>query len=317
MADLFIEKNIKPMLIGKEGEPFDDVGYIYELKLDGERCVAFLNKDETELRNKRNVKLISKVPELSDIHKLVKKDCILDGELVVLKNGVPNFSEIQARSLMSNPFKIELAAKKSPATFVTYDILYFDGRQITDLPLVKRKDLLQKVLKSENDRFAVSRFINEKGTALYDLAKEKNLEGIVAKRIDSRYYFGKRTKDWIKIKYLKDDDYIVCGYIIKSPSITSLVLGQYQNKELIYKGHVTMGISKDDFIIISNQEKLSEAPFAVYPQKSGNDRAIWISPELVCGVKYMEKTEKGGLRQPVYKGLRYDKKAQECIVDIE
>ena len=112
---LFEQKNIRPMLIGADGEPFDSPDYIYELKLDGERCIAYLDpKEGTELRNKRNVKMLPKVPELGDLHKQAKKRCILDGELLILKDGKPNFAEIQRRSLMSNQFKIRLAARRVP-----------------------------------------------------------------------------------------------------------------------------------------------------------------------------------------------------------
>ena len=103
--------------------------------------------------------MLLKVPELSEIHKCVNNKCILDGELVIIKNGVPVFSEIQTRSLMSNKFKIELESKKSPATFVAYDILYYKNKQTTDLTLVERKKILQKVVKEENERFAISRII--------------------------------------------------------------------------------------------------------------------------------------------------------------
>ena len=124
---------------------------------------------------------------------------------------------------MTNKFRIELAASKLPVSFTVYDILYLDGRLLTDLPLIKRKDLLQKTVK-ENDRLAISRYIEEKGIDLYNLTVQQNLEGIVAKHKDSKYYFDKKTKDWIKIKYLKDDDYVVCGYIEKSSSIVSIIL---------------------------------------------------------------------------------------------
>lgn len=308
MDNIFESKNVKPMLIGRDEEAFDSPDYIYELKLDGERCIAFLDKETAELRNKRNIRMLPKVPELSDIYKYVKKKCILDGELIILKNGVPDFSEIQARSLMSNKFKIELASQRSPATFVAYDILYLNDKLVTDLPLMKRKELLRSVVKEENNKFAVSRYIEEKGKDLYELAKQKNLEGVVAKKKDSRYYFDKRTKDWVKIKYLKDEDFVICGYIYKENNVISLVLGQYQKGELIYTGHVTMGISRDDFKVISGQQELDKAPFKEYPaNKSRNDEAVWIKPELVCTVKYMEKTSNGGMRQPVYKGLRPDK----------
>ena len=117
MADIWETKNINPMLIGAEEEPFDSKEYIFELKLDGERCIAYLDKDKTILKNKRNILMLPKVPELSEIHKNVNVRCILDGELAVIKDGKPDFFEIQKRSLMSNPIKIEMASKKYPACF--------------------------------------------------------------------------------------------------------------------------------------------------------------------------------------------------------
>ena len=206
---MFEEKNIAPMLIGADGDAFDDVNYLFEIKWDGERCIAYLDpKTGTELRNKRNVKMLAKVPELSDIHKQVNKRCILDGELMALKDGKPDFFEIQRRSLMSNRFRIELAAKQYPATFIAYDILYLDGQDVTLLPLEQRKALLQKTVR-QNERLAISKVIEGRGKVLYRLAEQQHLEGVVAKRKDSVYIQGKRTKDWIKIKCMEDDDIIV------------------------------------------------------------------------------------------------------------
>ena len=309
--DLFESKNIKPMLIGEMQEAFNSPDYIYELKLDGERCIAYLDKDVTELRNKRNIKILVKVPELSNIHKQAKRRCILDGELIVVKDGKPNFYEIQRRSLMSNAFKIQLASSRLPASFTAFDILYYDDHVVTDLPLMQRKKLLEKVIK-ENERIAISRFIEERGVEFYQLAKQNELEGIVAKRKDSKYYLGKKTKDWIKIKYLLDADFVVCGYIFKENAVISIVLGQYSGKELVYKGHVTLGISTEDFKLIESMPRKSAQPFNDLP--SGNDNAVWIEPNLVCIVKFMMKTANGSLRQPVFKGLRDDKDPNDCTV---
>ena len=245
MTDIWETKNINPMLIGAEGEPFDSEEYIYELKLDRERCIDYLDKDKTILKNKRNILMLPKVPELSDIHKSINVRCILDGELAVIKDGKPDFFEIQKRSLMSNPVKIEMAAKKYPACFTAFDILYYEDRQVTNLPLTQRKNLLQKAVKSENESFAVSRYIEKNGVAFYELAKQNELEGIVAKRKDSRYYFDRRTKDWIKIKYMQDDDFVILGYVPKENSMNSIILGQYQDSRLIYKGHVTLGVGRE------------------------------------------------------------------------
>ncbi|ENZ44627.1 hypothetical protein HMPREF1085_02254 [Enterocloster bolteae 90A9] len=313
MMDLFDSKNIKPMLIGKEVAPFDDPNYIYELKWDGERCVAYLEPGKPpELRNKRNVRMLGKVPELEQICRQVKKRCILDGELFILKDGRPDFSLIQRRSLMSDRFKIDLDSKHNPATFSAFDVLYYDCQETMLLPLMERKALLAKSI-TDGPRMAISRYVDGQGTPLFDFAVERELEGIVAKVKDSIYIQGKRTADWIKMKVMMEEDYVVCGYILKSNHMTSIVLGQYRGNNLIYKGHVTMGVSGQAFDIISRHSTLTTAPFIAYPAGHGNDRAIWLSPELVCIVKFMHHTKSGGMRQPVFKGLRFDKTAAECV----
>lgn len=311
--DIFESKNIKPMLIGEMQEAFDSLDYIYELKLDGERCIAYLDQDlGTELRNKRNVEMLSKVPELSNIHKQVKNRCILDGELIVIKNGKPDFLEIQRRSLTSNKFKIKLASAKYPASFTAFDILYYNDQEVTFKPLMERKKLLEQVVK-ENECLAISRYIEQQGVDFYKLAEKNHLEGIVAKQKDSKYYFDKRTKEWIKIKNLQDDDFVVCGYILKDKGVTSIVLGQYKGTELIYKGLVTLGVSTLNFRVIQSASKRNMPPYTELPT---NDGVIWIEPSLVCTVKYMMKTLTGSMRQPVFKGLRDDKEPRDCIVSI-
>lgn len=307
MIDLFAQKGIHPMLISEMQEPFDDPNFIYELKLDGERCIAYLDGSSTVLQNKRAINLNEHYPELTKIHKLAKTKCILDGELSILVDGKPDFSQIQRRSLFSNRFKIKIAMQAYPACFTAFDILYYQDHSVMDCPLEERKGLLEKSV-SENGTLALSRYIEQSGIALYDLAAQQGLEGVVAKRKDSLYFSGKRTKDWIKFKNLKDDDFVVCGFIKKSGGVVSIVLGQYDGNKLIGKGHVTLGVSRQDFQVISGIPK-SKAPFV------DNEETVWISPVLVCTVKYMEKTASGMLRQPVFKGLRDDKAPAECQIN--
>ena len=311
MMDLWESKAVHPMLIGADGEPFDDPDYIYELKLDGERCLAYLDPTGgTELINKRQVKMLPKVPELADLHKRVKKRCILDGELFCLVNGKPDFSAIQRRSLMSNNVKIGLAAKRYPATFVAFDILYADDGPVMDRYLMERKSLLHRAVKAEDSRFAISRYVEGYGVDFFKVAEAQNLEGIVAKRRESLYVQGKRTKNWIKIKNLQDDDFVVCGWIPKDNNMTSIVLGQYRNGALVYKGHVTMGVGGKAFTRIREHERIRVPTFDA---PAGNEDAEWVSPDLVCTVKFMERTLNGGMRQPVFKGLREDKTPEECV----
>lgn len=270
--------------------------------------VFFLDTN-TDMRNKRNKLMIPIFPELESLYRQVKTKCIIDHELLVLKNGIPDFYEVQKRALMSNSFKIKLAADKYPASVIAYDILYYKDKDITMLPLMERKKYLTDVV-IENDLISVSRFIENDGIKLFELVKEKGLEGTVAKRKDSLYWQGKRTKDWVKCKIMSTDDCVICGYIPKENNMTSLVLGQYDDDLLVYKGHVTLGVSLR--ILKEHKYKVIDySPFGYVPP--GNDDCVWLAPELVCIVESMP-TEKEGFRQPVFKGIRDDKPAMECKV---
>ncbi|MEM5816694.1 MAG: DNA ligase [Desulfitobacterium hafniense] len=310
MMDLFENRPLAPMLIGSEGAAFDSPDYLYELKLDGIRCIAYLDPaGSVELLNKRALNVTPIYPELGGVCKQVKGRCILDGEINVIVNGKPNFSEVQRRALMSNRTKIRMAADWLPVNFTAFDLLYLDGQELLSKPLEDRKDLLGKTV-SDSPFLAVSRVIEGQGIALYGLTVQQGLEGIVAKRKGSIYYPGKRTKDWIKCKNMKDDDFVVLGYIYKSNGVTSIILGQYQNGSLQYKGHVTLGVSTDGMRQIERTEQMQGPPCAV---PAGNKNAIWVKPDLVCTVKYMELTANGSMRQPVFKGMRDDKQAKECV----
>lgn len=306
--DIFDLKSINPMLIAEMKEAFDSSDYLFEIKWDGIRCISYLDQ-HTDMRNKRNKLMIPIFPELTDLYKQVKHKCILDHELVVLKNGFPDFYEVQKRTVMTKPFKIKLEAEKYPASIIAYDILYYKDKDITYLPLIERKKYLEEVV-IENKLIAVSRYIENYGVQLFDLVKEQGLEGIVAKKKTSIYWQGKRSKDWIKCKVMSTDDCVVCGYISKENSMSSLVLGQYQGNRLIYKGHVTLGVS---LRLLSHEgyKKIDYSPFGYIP--NGNLNATWIEPNLVCMIESMPN-ENEAYRQPVFKGFRDDKLPIECQI---
>ena len=309
--DIFDTKAIKRMLIAQMKEPFNDKNYIYELKLDGIRCIAYIDKDSTDLRNKRDFKLLPRFPELNNLSSYVNQKCILDGELIVAnKDGSPDFFELQRRTMLSNNFKIELAIKSQPASFIAYDIIYLKDRLVNELELLERKDMIKSVVNNEDSSFAVTRFIEEKGIELFELSKQQKLEVIVAMKKDSKYWFDKRTKDWVKFKNMADDDFVICGYIPKENNMTSFVLGKYDENKLVFTGHITLGASlrtlqKYGYEITQN------CPFNEIPPDHEN--ATWLKPELVCTVEYMPN-DKGTLRQPVLKGIREDKLPTECKI---
>jgi ATP-dependent DNA ligase len=224
-----------------------------------------------------------------------------------MNQGKTDFFEIQRRTLMTDPFKIQLAYQKLPASYVAYDVIYYQDHEVIHESLTVRKEILSGIIK-EDSKIAVSRYIENNGIALFELTKNQGLEGIVAKKKSSKYWYDKRTKEWIKCKIMWSVDCVVCGYILKSNQMCSLILGQYDQGKLVYKGHVTLGVS----LRILNQypyKIIDQSPFAEVP--NGNEEAVWLAPELVCIVEAMP-SEKDYFRQPVFKGFRDDKAATEC-----
>lgn len=304
--DIYADKSLRPMLIKEAAAPFNSPDYIYELKLDGIRCLAYLNETSTDIRSKRNGQLIPRFPELADIHAQVKGKCILDGELIVIKNGAPDFAEVQRRFLINDSQKF-IFSGRYPASFVAYDILYINNKLITDQPLLNRKKLLEETV-NETVNLAISRYVSERGVELYQLAKKQNLGGVIAKAKTSKYYPEKQTTEWINFNFRPDKDFAVCGYFYNQCGFLCLVLGQYRGGDLIYKGQVSTGLRIDiteEYLCI----KSSHSPFYLTP--SGNDNIVWLEPTLVCVVQYKPK-EKGLLGQPVFKCIREDKSPQDC-----
>ena len=308
MSDLFDQHGYAPMLIGRSEEAFDCEDYLYEIKWDGTRCLAYCS-DHTELINKRDKLLNDQFPELLTLHRCLPKPAVLDGEIVVFHDGKPDFYALQRREMLRSVFRIRLAQESDLATFIVFDILEYNGKDLTGLPLVKRKEKLKSFKESETA--VCSRVYLYEGEKLYAWTQRQNLEGIVAKEKNSLYQCGRRTSSWIKIKNLKDEDFAVCGYIQKERNVLSLVLGQYQGKTLVYKGHVTLGVS--EALLKKKLPVTAACPFPETPKN--HEQAVWLKPKLVCTVKYMDKTAAGSLRQPVLKGFREDKTAKECKID--
>lgn len=304
--DLFENKGIHPMLISEQVEPYDDEDSIFELKLDGCRCIAYCDGYGVDLRNKRDRKLLPQFPELEQIYKNFRSKCILDGELIVPIGGKPDFYQLQKRILSNNPFKIEVAASKYPAAFVAYDILYSDGKDLTGLPLMERKEILTKTV-SENSFLSVSRFIETKGKALFEMAKEQQLEGIVGKKKSSLYWFGKRTHEWKKVKWMKDEDFVCIGYIPKEQGMTSLVLAKYDDENRLHiVTHITLGVSRAKM----KQSGVREGKCVLEQIPDKHKDAVWLEP-VICTIEYMP-SDGEGYRQAVFKGFREDKLPEEC-----
>ncbi|WP_143321615.1 DNA ligase [Clostridium sp. HBUAS56010] len=307
--DIFEKKGIRPMLISERVDPYDDEESIFEFKIDGNRCIAYNDKYSSDLRNKRDIKILPRFPELDFLYKNCRHKCILDGELNVLINGKPDFYEVQKRSTMTDPFKIELSYKRRPANFVAFDIIYYKDKLVTNLSLIERRKILEEVV-SENNILSKSRYIDTNGTALFKLAEEYGFEGVVGKKKASQYWFGKETKEWSKVKVIKDDDYICIGYFPPSENnMTSLILAKYNTEnKLVITNRVSLGVSVSK--LIQYGVKRSYCPIE---NLKGYDNAIWIEP-MVCTIEYMP-SNKHGLRQATFKGMRNDKLPEECRIE--
>ncbi len=320
--DLF-EVKIKPML-AFPSKPFDDKNYIFEIKFDGTRGIAYVDVENRKLRllNRRMLYFEYRYPELNELLNCVKaKRVILDGEVVVLEGGKPNFYKLAEREHVEDKNRIELLSMTMPACYVVFDILYKDGRDLTQLPLLERKRILEDTVK-EGKHVLLSRWVREKGKEFFERCKELGLEGIVAKHVNSPYLVGKRSEYWLKIKSLNTLDCVIGGYTIgegkRAPYFGALLLGVYEGKKLKYVGRVGTGWSEQDLAELKRElEKLviEKNPFDVFEESEQIMKKVrFVRPKLVCEVKFLELTSDGKLRAPSFVRLRKDKLPEECIL---
>lgn len=313
--DLFENKKILPMMLKQNSQPFDSDDYIFELKFDGIRCLAYLDKDTTILINRKLRNITNIFPELKNINKQIKEKCILDGELVYLdENGKPNFNILMTRNLSTNSFTINIKSKVCPVVLIVFDILYYVDKDITKYELLRRKKILKENI-IENNFINISRYIENNGIALFNKVKEEKLEGIIAKLKKSSYQIGRRSGDWIKIKNLIDEDFIICGYTLdKDNRIKDLVLGQYDKTKLVFVDYLYLERKKQEEKYILNFAKNHSLNSPLFNQLE-NKNIHWIQPELVCTATYLLRTEKGNMRHPVFKTIREDKLPLEVFVN--
>ncbi len=301
----------KPML-AVAAKPFDNADYLYEIKWDGYRGLAYLDR-QTVIRSRNLTDLTPTFPELGSLH--MQAAClpaILDGEIVVLNGGVPSFSALQSRGRLTDEERIKKAAAKLPAVFIAFDVLYADGRPVIDQPLISRKRLLADMA-APGGSLLVSEYITENGIAFYQACTDKGLEGVMAKRLDSAYLPGKRSAYWKKIRHFKSADLIICGYEPGRGAnlLGSLILAGWQEGVLTYRGKVGTGFTRQEQRRLMNllaPLAVDKPPFLV-PVKNDLRNPKWVKPVLVCEVHFAELTADGRLRHPSYKGLRPDKSA--------
>ena len=287
-------------------KPFDDKGWIFEIKWDGYRALAEKSR-EVQLIS-RNQKVFKQFPTINEELKKIPGTWVLDGEIVILdKKGRSNFQ------LLQNYQRRKVGA---PVYYV-FDLLFHQGKDLRHLTLMERREILRRLLKKARLKFVkFSDHVEEKGKAFFKLAKKKGLEGIMAKRKDSPYR-STRSRDWLKIKTGLRQEMVIGGYTQPRGGrayLGAILVGVYKQGKLVYVGHVGGGFDRADLKEIYEKLKKIESkkcPFAEEP--NSNTPVTWVRPKMVCEVKFAEWTEDGILRQPVYLGLRVDKSPEQVV----
>src|SRR6266478_4719905 len=305
---------LEPMLATLADHPFSDPNWLFEIKWDGVRALARIENGASALRSRNSIDITKRYPELASLSDaLAARQAILDGEIVALDaQGHSNFERLQERMHVRAPGESLLS--QIPVVYFAFDLLYCDGYDLRDTPLLDRKQLLQRLLHT-SERFRYSDHQLEHGKELFALAEQNGLEGIVAKRADSPYV-STRSPYWVKLKSTKTVDAVVGGWTeARTPALPfgSLLLGLYQGKKLRFIGHVGSGFDAKKLKELSSRLKELAAPaspFEAVPET--NEKPSWVTSALVARVKFSGWTQEHALRHAVFIALREDARPTDC-----
>jgi len=313
-------KNIKPMKATLVDAPFDDPDWLYEVKWDGYRAVATVDKNGAELISRNNIPFDKYYP-INDILKSWSINAVIDGEILVLNDkGLSDFGALQN-------WRSEADGN---LVYYVFDILWYEGKNLMHLPLIQRQAILKEVLPTNDDRVRQSKVFASNGIEFFEAAEKIGLEGIIAKKASSVYTSDLRSKEWLKIKVQRRQEVIIAGFTKNAgtaKAFSALVLGVYVGQELRYVGKVGTGFSdklQKEMMAKFKPLITDKSPFEVEPdvdkpsrfrpQRLGA-RPTWLKPQLVAEVAFAEVTGDGIFRQASFKGLRDDKKAKDVILE--
>ena len=309
-------KTVRPMLATLVDQPFDEPGWQYEIKWDGYRAVAMINKGKVNLISRNNKSFNEKFYPVADALKKWDINAVIDGEVVVLNDkGISNFGSLQNWRSEAD----------GPLLYYVFDILWLNGYDLRSLPLTRRREILKDILPPENI-IRLSENFETSATEFLATAAKMGMEGIIAKKVDSVYIEGDRTREWLKIKSNKRHEVVIGGFTQNEGSaktFSSLLVGVFDNGRLDYIGKIGTGFNaKTQKEIMMKMKKLitkkvpfTETPDVEKPSRFRPDppkaKVTWLKPQLVCEVSYTEITNDGVMRHPSFEGLRTDKKAKD------
>jgi len=315
-------ETISPMLATLVDEPFDKPGWMYEVKWDGYRAVALVKNGKVELASRNAKSFNDKFYPICQELQTWKMNAILDGEIVSLnEKGMADFSRLQG-------WRSEADGQ---LVYYVFDILWYEGKDLMQLPLHERREILKSILPTSDD-IRISENFDTNGIEFFRLAQEMSLEGIIAKKEDSLYFPGTRSKDWLKIKTAERQEVVIGGFTRNQNSsklFSSLLVGVFKNKNFHFTGKIGTGFTvKLQKELMKKFEPLiiGDSPFVNEPDVNQPSRfrpnppkavAVWLKPELICEVSYREMTRDGVMRHPSFEGLREDKKPEEVVLEKE
>lgn len=287
-----------------------DEDWLYELKYDGYRIVAFVEGNSVRLITRNGNDYMERFYNIASslIDLAAGRAMVLDGEMAITdESGKTDFQALQ--NYMKNRKTLTL-------TYIVFDLLALDGADLRGRRLIDRKEMLETLMENAPDNLYYSRHIKGNGKESFAAACEADMEGIIGKKANS-YYSGTRNGDWIKLKCDKRQEFVIGGYSLsdkKTSGVSSLLLGVYEDDELVYAGRAGTGMGETDMKALEKKfEKLKrwDAPFKLAPKPRPNEKLTWLEPELVAEIKFAEWTKENLLRQASYKGLRNDKDPRE------
>ena len=309
-------RSIPLTLASLSEKPFSNPDWLFEVKWDGVRGIAYVANGEVAVRSRAGREILLEYPEVRGLaNQLDATEAIIDGELVALDSaGRSNFQQLQNRAGVRNPSRQLL--ESIPATYYAFDLLYCDGYDLRKVPLEQRKNLLKQILRP-NTHIRYSEHEIEKGKELYEAARQQSLEGIIGKKRDSAYE-GQRTSLWLKFKIVNELDAVVCGWTAPRRSrefFGALVLGLYDGPQLEFIGSVGTGFDYAKQKEIYEQLQHLRQTKSVFKEAPKLKETIeWVQPRLVARVKYGNWTDGRRLRAPVFLAMRTDVSPNECTV---
>ncbi len=315
--------NIKPMKATLVDAPFDDPGWIYEIKWDGYRAVAIVNDGKADLISRNNLPFDQFSP-ITGLLESWQLNAVFDGEIVALnEKGNANFGALQNWR----------NTKNARLVYFVFDILWYEGKLLTGLPLYQRREILKSVLPQDNELIKMSQALEVNGIEFFKRAKNMKLEGIIAKRADSVYTSDARSREWLKIKAKRRQEVVIAGFTRNEGTVkyfSALAIGVYDQKGVLrYIGKVGTGFNdtKQKEMMAQFEPLITnESPFDVEPDvdepsqfrpRRMGAKATWLKPELVCEVEFAEITSDGKVRQASFKGMRSDKNPEEVVMELE